>query len=56
MNIFIQVLLVFLGQFSRLLYNKNYQVSELIIFVGGDLENVDKRVNFTKGDCENISG
>ena len=34
---------------------KNYNVSGCDNLVGGDLENVDKKVNFTKADCEDLS-
>ena len=56
MNIFITGVAGFLGSNLADYYiKKNYNVSGCDNLVGGDLENVDKKVNFTKADCEDLS-
>ena len=57
MHIFITGIAGFLGSnLSDFYLKKNYKVSGCDNLVGGDLTNIDlKKVNFHKGDCEDLN-
>ena len=55
MNIFITGVAVFLGSNLADFYlQKGFKVSGCDNLIGGDIDNVDPKVNFTKTDCENL--
>ncbi len=55
MHVFITGVAGFLGSNLADFYlNKNYKVSGNDTLLGGDIANVDKRVNFYKTNCENL--
>ena len=56
MHIYITGIAGFLGaNFAKFLINKGYKVSGCDNLVGGDLSSVDTKINFSKGNCEDLA-